>query len=136
MIVPYLIKSTPKELQDLRDYAVKVNKEWANKLGINQSVSVTCVKPSGSVSQLVDSASGIHPRYGNGTYFRRVRNDRKDPISDALIEAGVPHIADPYNSDAWSFTFVRQAPSGAICGDRVKRYRPHEYVEEVHDELV
>jgi len=116
---PYLIKSTPKELQDLRDYAVKVNKEWADKLGINQSVSVSCVKPSGSVSQLVDSASGIHPRYGNGTYFRRVRNDKKDPISDALIEAGVPHITDPYNSDAWSFTFVRQAPSGAICGDRV-----------------
>ena len=116
---PYLLKATPSDLQDLRSHAVKVNKVWAEKLGINQSASVTCVKPSGSVSQLVDSASGIHPRYGNGTYFRRVRNDKKDPISDALIKAGVPHITDPYNSDAWSFTFVRKAPKGSICGDSV-----------------
>ena len=116
---PFLIKAKPEQLQDLRDVAVKTNKIWSEKLGINQSTAVTCVKPSGSVSQLVDSSSGIHPRYGSGTYFRRVRNDKKDPISDALIAAGVPHITDPYNSDAWSFTFVKKAPDGSVCGDKV-----------------
>jgi len=116
---PFLIRSTPEQLRELRDYAISINKTWAKKLGINQSASVTCVKPSGSVSQLVDSSSGIHPRYGSGTYYRRVRNDKKDPISDALIAAGVPHVTDPYNSDAWSFTFVKSAPKGSVCGDKV-----------------
>ena len=115
---PWLPNASSSQLETLRQLAVDTNKEWAKKLGINQSVSVTCVKPSGSVSQLVSSASGIHPRYAKH-YWRRVRNDKKDPISDALIEAGVPHVTDPYNSDAWSFTFPRSAPKGAVCNDDI-----------------
>ena len=109
----WLLSSTPKQLHNLRQMAVDTNIEFAGKLGINPSVAVTCVKPSGSVSQLTDSASGIHPRYAH-QYWRRVRNDKKDPISDALIEAGVPHVTDPYNSEAWSFTFPKVAPTGAV----------------------
>jgi len=109
----WLRKSSPKQLKLLKQVAVDTNISFARALGINPSVAVTCVKPSGSVSQLTDSASGIHPRYANN-YWRRVRNDKKDPISDALIEAGVPHVTDPYNSEAWSFTFPKKAPKGAV----------------------
>ena len=109
----WLRKSSPKQLKLLKQVAVDTNIEFARALGINPSVAVTCVKPSGSVSQLTDSASGIHPRYANN-YWRRVRNDKKDPISDALIEAGVPHVTDPYNTEAWSFTFPKKAPKGAV----------------------
>ena len=116
---PWLLNASPSQLETLRDVAIDTNKEWAKKLGINQAAAVTCIKPSGTVSQLTDTASGIHPRYGKGIYYRRVRNDKKDPISQALIEAGVPHVTDPYNPEAWSFTFVRQAPVGSICGDDV-----------------
>ena len=109
----WLRKSSPKQLKLLKQVAVDTNIEFARALGINPSVAVTCVKPSGSVSQLTDSASGIHPRYAHN-YWRRVRNDKKDPISDALIEAGVPHVTDPYNTEAWSFTFPKKAPKGAV----------------------
>ena len=109
----WLRKSSPKQLKLLKQVAVDTNIGFARALGINPSVAVTCVKPSGSVSQLTDSASGIHPRYANN-YWRRVRNDKKDPISDALIEAGVPHVTDPYNTEAWSFTFPKKAPKGAV----------------------
>ena len=66
-------------LQELRDVAYETNKEWSEKLGIPQSAAITCVKPSGTVSQLVDSASGIHARH-NPFYIRTVRADNKDPL--------------------------------------------------------
>ncbi|MCC5386522.1 hypothetical protein LMQ06_13995, partial [Staphylococcus aureus] len=69
--------------------AVAVNKEWAAKLGINQSVAITTVKPSGTVSQLVDSASGIHPRYSE-YYIRTVRGDKKDPLAQYMRSVGFP----------------------------------------------
>ena len=116
---PWLLQMSNKTLQSLKDHAVEVNKVYAKKLGINQSAAITCVKPSGTVSQLVDSASGIHPRF-HQTYWRRVRGDKKDPVSDALIEAGVPHVQDPYNSEAWSFTFARRSPRGAVVNAKVK----------------
>lgn len=75
-------------LRELREYAVKINKEWAKKLGINQSASVTTVKPSGTVSQLVGSSSGIHPRMSK-YYIRRVRIDKKDPIVAFLRDSGI-----------------------------------------------
>ena len=71
---------------------------------IPESTAITCVKPSGTVSQLVDSASGIHPRY-NSHLIRRVRNDKKDPLSQALIDCKVPYHTDPYNAEAWVFEF-------------------------------
>lgn len=109
----WLVNLEPSQLQLLRQVAVDTNIEFAKKLGINPASATTCTKPSGSVSQLVDSSSGIHPRYGKH-YWRRVRNDKKDPISDALIEAGIPHVTDPYNHEAWSFTFPKRSPKGAI----------------------
>jgi ribonucleoside-diphosphate reductase alpha chain len=80
----------------LRDLAVVTNKEFAVELSIPPSAAITCVKPSGTVSQLVDSASGIHVRHSE-YYIRRVRNDNKDPITDFLKTAGIPNEADVMN---------------------------------------
>jgi ribonucleoside-diphosphate reductase alpha chain len=77
MDCPALMVAKEEDLQALRSYAVSVNKKWAKKLDIPESAAVTCVKPSGTVSQLVNSSSGIHPRY-NDYLIRRVRNDKKD----------------------------------------------------------
>lgn len=76
-------------LSELCEHAIAVNKEWAEKLGINQSVAITTVKPSGTVSQLVDSASGIHPRYSQH-YIRTVRADKKDPLAQFMRAEGFP----------------------------------------------
>ena len=115
---PYLLESTPKQLEELRDHAVKTNRIWAKKIGINPSAAVTCVKPSGTVSQLTNSASGIHPRY-NDFYIRRVRNDKKDPLSQVLIDVGIPYMTDPYNDSAWVFEFPHKAPKNAITRKEV-----------------
>jgi ribonucleoside-diphosphate reductase alpha chain len=79
----------PQMLESLRRYAVAVNAEYARRLGINASTSITCVKPSGTVSQLVDSASGIHPRWSE-YYIRTVRIDKKDPLYEFMKRSGVP----------------------------------------------
>jgi len=90
---PLTSEPTEKFLRALKKVAVDTNKKWAKKLNIQQSVAVTCVKPSGTVSQLVDSSSGIHPRYD--TYFiRAVRQDKKDPISTLLKNNNVPQEND------------------------------------------
>ena len=81
--------SLPDFLIKLKKESVKVNKEWAELLGINPSTSITAIKPSGTVSQLVDSASGIHPRH-NDYYLRRVRADVKDTIAQLMKDEGVP----------------------------------------------
>jgi len=113
MDCPAILKATDKELQGLRDYAVKENVSAAKLLGIPESAAVTCVKPSGTVSQLVDSSSGIHPRHSR-QFIRRVRNDKKDPISTVMIESGVPYHADPRNDGSWVFEFGMKSPKGAI----------------------
>ena len=113
MDCPAILKATDKELQGLRDHAVKENVSAAKLLGIPESAAITCVKPSGTVSQLVDSSSGIHPRH-NSQFIRRVRNDKKDPISTVMIEAGVPYHADPRNDGAWVFEFGMKSPKNAI----------------------
>jgi ribonucleoside-diphosphate reductase alpha chain len=77
-------------LYDLRKTAIAVNKEWAKRLGINPAAAITCVKPSGTVSQLVDAASGIHARHAE-YYIRTVRADQKDPLCNMMIELGFPH---------------------------------------------
>jgi ribonucleoside-diphosphate reductase alpha chain len=96
-------------LEALRDVAIETNKEWSERLGIKQSTAITCVKPSGTVSQLVDSASGIHPRY-SPYYLRRVRMDDKDPMVEVLQEAGIP-----MEDDECIFRFPMKSPDGAIC---------------------
>lgn len=100
-------------LKELKEYAVTTNKDWAERLGIPQSASITTVKPSGTVSQLVDSSSGIHPRH-NAHYIRTVRADVKDPLAEFLIDAGVPHEADVTNPSTLVFSFPIKSPDGAI----------------------
>jgi len=92
-------------LEELKVKAVKTNKEFAQKIGINQSVAVTCVKPSGTVSQLVDTANGIHARH-NPYYIRTVRGDKKDPLTRMMHDAGFPiedDITNPSHTSIFSF---------------------------------
>ena len=101
-------------LKDLRDVAVQTNKQFAKKLGINQSVAVTCVKPSGTVSQLTDSASGIHARH-NPYYIRTVRGDKKDPLTKMMTDVGFPVEDDAMNPSHTSvFSFPMKVDNGAV----------------------
>ena len=103
-----------KLLAELREVAVETNKKWAKKLGINQSVSITCVKPSGTVSQLVDAASGIHARH-NPYYIRTVRGDKKDPLTKMMVDAGFPVEDDVMNpSHTAVFSFPMKVDKGAV----------------------
>jgi len=103
-----------KRLEELRDIAVETNKEWAEKLGIPQSAAITCVKPSGTVSQLVDSASGIHARH-NPYYIRTVRGDKKDPLTKMMTDAGFPVEDDVMKPEHTSvFSFPMKAPENAV----------------------
>ena len=114
---PLLTEENPnleELLNDLREYAVEVNREYADLLGINPSASITCVKPSGTVSQLVDSASGIHARH-SPHYIRTVRSDIKDPLTTFMINSGFPNEVDLGNSQNVIFSFPVAAPENAIC---------------------
>ena len=102
-------KDLAKWLEDIRDVAVDTNKEWAEKLGIAQSAAITCVKPSGTVSQLVDSASGIHPRFSKH-YIRRVRSDKKDPLAVFMEGKGFPVEQDVHSESTSVFSFPVKAP--------------------------
>ena len=99
-------------LEELKNVAVETNKEWAAKLGIKQSAAITCVKPSGTVSQLVDSASGIHPRY-SPYYVRRVRADSKDPLAQLMRDKGFPCEVDVTKESNLVFSFPVAAPKNA-----------------------
>jgi ribonucleoside-diphosphate reductase alpha chain len=116
-----LSKASPdleKWLTEMRDVSINTNKEWAEKLGINQSVSITCVKPSGTVSQLVDSASGIHPRFSR-QYIRRVRSDKKDPLALYMAEAGFPVENDVMSDSSVVFSFPVKAPKTSVTVNEV-----------------
>jgi ribonucleoside-diphosphate reductase alpha chain len=109
--------STAKALEQLRKVAVDTNADLAARLGIPQSAAITCVKPSGTVSQLVDSASGIHARHSQ-YYIRRVRGDKKDPLSAFLTSAGVPAEDCVMRPDSTVvFSFPMKAPEGARLRD-------------------
>jgi len=99
-------------LETLKQEAIDTNKTWAKKLGINQATAVTCVKPSGTVSQLVDSASGIHGRF-SPYYIRRVRADMRDPLCGVLEAAGVPCEEDITSPTTKVFSFPKKAPVGS-----------------------
>jgi len=103
----------PSWLTELREVAVETNKQWSKKLGINQSAAITCVKPSGTVSQLVDSASGIHGRFA-AYYVRRVRASLLDPLCEVLRTAGVPCEPDATNPNTLVFSFPQKAPKGSV----------------------
>ena len=101
-------------LKTLRETSVKTNKEWATKIGIPQSAAITCVKPSGTVSQLVDSASGIHARHAP-YYIRTVRSDKKDPLAKMMVDMGFPVEDDITKPDhTYVFSFPMKGPENAI----------------------
>ena len=100
-------------LQYLKGIAVVTNKEYASMLGINQAAAVTCVKPSGTVSQLVDCSSGIHPRFSD-YYIRTVRGDNQDPMTKFLKDKGVPHEpAKGAEQHVSVFSFPTESPKGS-----------------------
>ena len=101
-------------LQNLRKLAIDTNKAFAHTLGIKQSAAITCIKPSGTVSQLVDAASGIHARH-NPYYIRTVRGDKKDPLTKMMVDEGFPVEDDVMNpSHTAVFSFPMQANKDAI----------------------
>lgn len=104
-------------LEELREEARRTNEEFAGLLGIPVSAAITCVKPSGTVSQLVDSASGIHPRHSK-YYIRRVRGDSKDPLTQFLIQQGIPNEPCVYKPEQTTvFSFPQRAPDGLTRED-------------------
>jgi ribonucleoside-diphosphate reductase alpha chain len=104
---------SPRWLEEMKQVAVDTNKKYANMLGIPQSSAITCVKPSGTVSQLVDAASGIHARH-NDYYIRTVRGSNEDPLTQFLIEKGVHNEPDVMKPDTTTvFSFAMQSPIGA-----------------------
>ena len=109
---------TPDMLEDFKKVAVKTNEEWAKKLNINPSSAITCVKPSGTVSQLCDSASGIHARHSK-YYIRRVRMDRKDPLCKFMQEKGFPFEEDVMNNSNMVFSFAMQSPVKSVKRDEM-----------------
>jgi ribonucleoside-triphosphate reductase (thioredoxin) len=101
-------------LEHLKNVAVTTNAEWANRLGIPASAAITCVKPSGTVSQLVDSASGIHARH-SAYYIRTVRGDNKDPLTQFMKDQGIPSEPDVMKPDSTTvFSFPQKSPEGAV----------------------
>ena len=104
-------------LETLKQAAVEENKKWADIIGISQSAAITCVKPSGTVSQLVDSASGIHPRYSE-YYIRTVRADKKDPLALFMVDAGFPvenDVTKPEHNYVFSFPTI--SPENSVMRD-------------------
>ena len=101
-------------LTQLRSVAVDTNADWAGKLGVGVSAAITCVKPSGTVSQLVDSASGIHPRHSH-YYIRTVRGDNKDPLTQFMKDQRIPSEPDVMKPDQTTvFSFPTKSPDGAV----------------------
>ncbi len=110
----WLRECTEESLAELKDHVVETNMDFADELGINHSAATTCVKPSGTVSQLVDSASGIHARH-SPYYIRRVRGDIKDPLTQFMIDSGIPN--EPCANKPGStvvFSFPVKSPEGGV----------------------
>ena len=110
-----LVRGLPTLLQELRDHARKVNIKWAERLNIPVSTAITCVKPSGTVSQLCNSASGIHARFAP-YYIRRIQLDKKDPVCQFLLDNGFPLVDyEAKKETTMVASFPMKAPVGAVC---------------------
>lgn len=123
----------PDVLASLKDTVVQTNKEWAALLGINPSVATTCIKPSGTVSQLVDSASGLHTRH-SAYYLRTIRADNKDPVTNFLKDAGVYHEPDHMAKDSTTvFYFPIKSPEGALTREHQSALEALELWKHIQD---
>ncbi|PIR47053.1 MAG: ribonucleoside-triphosphate reductase [Candidatus Vogelbacteria bacterium CG10_big_fil_rev_8_21_14_0_10_45_14] len=119
-----------KILRKMRDLAIETNKKYAKRFGINQSASITCVKPSGNSSQTYDSSSGCHPRHAP-YYIRRVRIESHNPLFHMLRDMGVPHNPEvgqsAENARQYVLEFPIKAPEGAVCKDDLTALDQLEY---------
>jgi len=110
-------------LETMKTTAIKINEQYAKAMGINVSTAITTAKPSGTVSQLTASSSGMHP-WHNDYYLRTVRADNKDPLTEFMKDAGIPNEPDVMKPDSTTvFTFPQKAPEGAITRDQVSALR-------------
>ena len=104
-------------LKALKSRVLRISRKAAKILGINVPTATTCVKPSGTVSQLVDSASGVHPRYSN-YYIRRYRISSRDPLFEMMKDAGIkatPEVGQQSsNATTWVLEFPVKSPDGCI----------------------
>ena len=108
-------KGLSSTLEHLKNVAITTNAHWAERLGIPVAAAISCVKPSGTVSQLVDSASGIHARH-SPYYIRTVRGDNKDPLTQFMKDQGVPNEPEAFKPDQTTvFSFPMKAPKNAVC---------------------
>jgi len=114
------ILQNPEVLQKLRDHAVAVNREYAQKFGINPSTCITCVKPSGNTSQLTDASSGMHPRH-SAYYIRRVRIESHNPLLHMMKDIGVPVHPEVGQVEGEASTYVLEFPMKAPAGAVVRR---------------
>lgn len=105
-----------RRLKEVKKVVIGINKEWSAKLGIPQSTATTCVKPEGTASQLVSSASGMHGRHAP-FYIRTIRSDIKDPLTQFLMNEGIPNEPDLMNASNVVFSFPQKAPKGATMRD-------------------
>ncbi len=109
----------PSLLEHLRQVAIDTNKEWAEKIGIPQSTAINCIKPSGTVSQLVDCSSGLHARHSD-YYLRTVRADNKDPMTTFLKEAGVYYEPCAFKPESTTiFYFAKKSPAASIKREQI-----------------
>ena len=116
---PVLFNASEEEIQKLRDYAIEVNVEWAKRLSIPASTAITTIKPSGTVSQLVNSSSGIHGRFAPH-YIRTVRGDNKDPLTDFMKQTGVPSEPCAMKPDSTTvFSFPIESPKGSVMANEL-----------------
>jgi len=118
---------SPHWLKELKAQAIDVNRIYADKLGVTASTAITCVKPSGTVSQLVDSASGIHARHSE-YYIRTVRGDNKDPLTQFMKESGIPNEPCVMKPDSTTvFSFPMKSPEGAVTRTQMSAIEQLEY---------
>lgn len=124
---------SPEVLAKVREVVVQTNVEWAGRLGINPSAATTCVKPSGTVSQLVNSSSGLHPRH-SPFYLRTVRADNKDPLTRFLKDVGVyweEDVMSPANTSV--FYFPVKSPDGAVTRNDISSIEALELWKHLQD---
>jgi len=119
-------------LSALREYVVQINKELAEVLDIQQSTATTCVKPEGNSAQLNNSSSGLHSRFSR-YYIRRVRNDKKDPLAQYMIDAGVPFEDDVMNPSVYVFSFPRKSPETSVLRDDKTAIEQLEFWKQLQD---
>jgi len=133
-VMAHVTAESKRWKEALKQVAIETNKEWSEILGISQSVSITCNKPSGTVSQLMLCGSGIHGWYAP-YYIRTVRADKKDPLAQLMVEAGVPHEDDVTKPDSTViFSFPIAAPKGARLASDISALEQLEIWKTYHDD--